>query len=190
MARYTKLWSEVEARLRAADSLLHATAPTLAADIVSSFEAWLAHHEYGLALDELLDAADEAAPAIHRRFWEELLVAAMRMGLSNEFFRIAGHVDALEPQAFPGQSDPPRVYCDFNGFIERDVYSLNSIETALDFARLRCMPAPQQRVVLYGEVQQRDGTPGWLLADAVLVEVERWGLVARANSRSFRREHR
>jgi hypothetical protein len=167
---------------------LHADAPALAADIESSFEAWLAHNELGLALDELLDAADEAAPAMRRGFWEELLVAAMRMGTSNEFFRIAERIEGLEPHAFLAHSDPPRIHCDFNGFIERNVYSLNAVATALDFARLRCMPVPQQRVVLYDEVQQRDGSPGWLLADAVLVEIDRWGLVARANPRSFRRE--
>jgi hypothetical protein len=190
MIAYAQLWRVIEVRLRAAFSLMHADAPALANGIASSFESWLSHNELELALDELLDAADDASSGLRRRFWEELLTAAMHMRLAPQFARLADRIEGLEPHIFSVDQDPPHVSCDFNGFIESDVYSLDSVTTALDFARLRRIPNPGQRVVLYDADDVIDGATIWLLVDAEIVEFPPWGLVAKADRGSYRQAKR
>ena len=85
---------------------------------------------------------------------------------------------------------PPRVYCDFNGFIETDVYSLNGVGTALDFARLRLVPFPSLSLILYEHDSEDNGALSWLLAEAVIVEHEPHGLVAKVDPKSYRWELR
>jgi hypothetical protein len=75
--------------------------------------------------------------------------------------------------------------CDFNGGIETGVYSLNSVGTALDFARLREVPSASQRLILYDEDSEDDGTPTWLLASALVVEHEPFGLAAKVDPDAF-----
>ena len=148
MTTYTELWREIEARLGAAFALLRADAPAVAARRDVGFRNWLDHNELELALDELLDGAQEDSPVLRRRFWEELATAAMRMTLQRQFLEIAGRIPNLEPHIFGTGQSPPYVYCDFNGLIETDIYSLNGIGTALDFARLRMIPSASQDLVL------------------------------------------
>jgi hypothetical protein len=189
MTTYHALWAEVEVRLSAAFRLLSADAPPVAVEVEAELAEALAHNELELALDALLEAVENTC-FVRRGFWEELAAAAMRMGLSRQFLRITDRIPQLEPHVFGTTSTPPFVSCDFNGAIEGDLYSLNGVGTALDFARLRLMPVTSQRLVLYDRDAGDDGSPTWLLADAVLVEHEPFGLVAKVSPGSFRSEPR
>ena len=92
----------------------------------------------------------------------------------------------MEPHTFGTEHSPPYVYCDFNGFIETDVYSLNGVGTALDFARPRIVPFASQGLILYAEDGDDAGRPTWLLANARVVEHEPFGLVAKVSPDSYR----
>jgi hypothetical protein len=192
VADYTELWREIETRLLAAVGLLRADNPNLATRIQPGWQGFLDHNELALALDELLYGVGESGDsrALRRRFWEELLTAAMLMRLSRQFALITDHIPDLEPHTFGVDRRPLHVSCDFNGFIERDVFSLNSVGTALDFARLRLLPAASLRVVLYDADADDGGMPTWLMANADIAEHERWGLIAKADPKSFRTEPR
>jgi hypothetical protein len=133
-----------------------------------------------------LTGADEAA-SLRRRFWEELLTAAMLMQLERQFLQIAEHVVGLEPHAFGVTGEPPRVWCDFNGMIEPTLCSINAVGTALDMARLRLPVALGQQLVLYS-ADEDEGAPAWLVVDAEIIEHPPWGLVARIDPASFRSE--
>ena len=185
MTTYTELWREIEGRLLAASALMRADAPALAARLDVEFRSWLEHNELELALDELLNGAEEVNAVLRRRFWEELATAAMRMALKRQLLRIAGRIPDLEPHIFGTEHSPAYVYCDFNGSIEADMSSLNSVETALDFARLHIVPFASQSLILYDENTEDDGTPKWLLASALVVEYEPFGLVAKVSPYSY-----
>jgi hypothetical protein len=114
----------------------------------------------------------------------------MLMGLKRQFLQIASRIPDLEPHVFGTEYQPMRVSCDFNGFIKPNVFSLNAVGTALDFARLSVLPVLGQRLVLYDTDAENDGTPTWLIADAQIIELESWGLVARTDPKSFRWEPR
>jgi hypothetical protein len=183
---YAGLWRQVEGRLNAAYGLLRADAPEVATSVEPTVRDWLEHNELGLALDTLLDVAGDARSMVRRRFWEELLVAALRMGLERQFLRIADRITDLEPPVFAPVDLHMCVYCDFNGAIESDRYSLDSVGTALDFARARRIPVSQQTLTLYDYDSADDGGPTWLMAEAVILEHEPLGLVAQVNPLSFR----
>jgi hypothetical protein len=93
----------------------------------------------------------------------------MLMGLKRQFLRIADRIP-LGPPEFGAIESLPHVYCDLNGLIEKDVYRLDGVGTALDFARLGFPPMLGQDVVLYDEDRGEDGAPSWLLANAKLSE--------------------
>ena len=188
MGNYTEVWREIEQRLRAALSLLHADAPVAAANVDGATIEWLDHNEFELALDELRIGAEDAG-LLRRRFWEELLTAAMLMRLEHQFLQIAEGIVGLEPHAFGATGEPPRVWCDFNGMIEPTLYSINAVGTALDMARLRLPVALGQQLVLYS-ADENEGAPAWLLVDAELLEYPPWGLVAKVLPESFRWERR
>jgi hypothetical protein len=183
---YTGLWHEVDRWLRATSDLMRADLPALHARLEGAFREWLDHNELELALDELLNAAESDDGALRRRFWEQLAVAAMRMRLEAQFLRIVDRIPNLEPHIFGTEQSPPYVYCDYNGMIETGVYSLNGVGTALDFARLRAVPSASQRLILYDADSEDDGSPTWLLANALVVEHEPFGLVAKVARDTFR----
>jgi len=187
---YTELWREIKARLLAASALMRADAPALHGRLTAEFRSWLEHNELELALDELLAGAEDGGVILRRRFWEELGTAAMRMTLEQQFLRIAERIADLEPHIFGTEHSPPYVCCDFNGLIETDVYSLNGVGTALDFARLRILPRASQRLILYDADIGSDGTPTWLLASALVAEHEPFGLVAQVSPNSYRSQPR
>jgi hypothetical protein len=186
VTRYSQLWVEVTERIRAACSLMRADDPEAAAQVSARLEEWLDHNELELALDELIAGADEAKVTLRRRFWEELLTAALRMQLRPQFSVLTQKIVDLEPYLFDSNEQPLFVYCDFNGALEANLYSLNSIGTALDFARLRRVPDEGLRVRLYDGDGQNDGVPTWLVADATVSEREPWVLVVQAEPDSFR----
>ena len=190
MTVYTKLWDEIYGRLRAAFFLMKADSPTTANEITAHFQEYLDQNEFELALDELLSGMNETSDTLRRRIWEESLTAAMLMGLELQFHHIVERINELEPYIFDLNSESPRVYCDFNGFIQPDIYSLDGVGTALDFARLRQLPKPGQHIILYDADANEDGTPSWLLADAQIVELESYGLVAKVTPKSYRWEPR
>lgn len=190
MAKYSELWRNIETRLTAASRLMRVDAPAAAEKVSSAFQDWLAHNELELALDQLLDGVPENGPSLRRRFWEEVLTAAMLMRLEYQFLEIADHIPDLEPHTFVGRPGPPRIWCDFNGLIEESIYSLDAVGTALDMARLCLVPEPGQHVILYDTDAEEDGAPTWLLADAQIVDHPPWGLVAKTHPASFRREGR
>jgi hypothetical protein len=187
---YTELWREVEQRLLAASALMRADAPALSAQVDFEFRDYLEHNELELALDELLWGAETGEAVLRRRFWEELATAAMRMSLKEQFLRIADRIPGLEPHIFGTKQETPYIYCDFNGRISADVYSLNGVGTALDFARLRIVPCASQTVILYDGDSDEDGAQTWLLANAVITACEPFGLVAKVGRDSFRWEPR
>jgi hypothetical protein len=87
-------------------------------------------------------------------------------------------------------SSPPRIYCDFNGGIEVNVYALTCVGTKRDLELLGLKLEPGMRVVLYDYDAFDSGMPAWIVADATVVELPRWGLVAGADADSFRWEPR
>jgi hypothetical protein len=189
MSRYEKLWGEVATRLRSALSILQVDDPVLACRVSQAINEWLEHNELELGLDELLAGADESTAIIRRRFWEELLAVTLGMQIKVYFSGIVERIVDLEPYLFDASEAVPRVYCDFNGQIELNIYSLNSIGTVLDFARLRCFPEPEQRVCLY-DYDEDNGVASWLLVNATIVEHVLYGLVAQADPLSYRWEKR
>lgn len=189
MSRYEKLWDEVATRLHSALFILQVDDPVLAHRVSQPINEWIEYNELELALDELLAGADESTVIIRRRFWEELLTVALRMQLKVHFLRLVKRIVFLEPYLFNASEGVRRVYCDFNGSIELNLYSLNSIGTALDFARLRCLPEPNQRVCLY-DYDEDDGVESWLLAYATIVEHIPYGLVAQVEPQSYHWEKR
>lgn len=84
----------------------------------------------------------------------------------------------------------PRIFCDFNGLIEQNHYSLDSVGTREDLANLGLQLLVGMSVLLYDYDAFESGEPAWLLADAEIVELPGWGLVARTDDRSFRWEPR
>ena len=114
----------------------------------------------------------------------------MRMSLKRQFLRIADRIPDLEPHIFGTKHVTPHVYCDFNGLIQAEMYSLNGVGTALDFARLRIVPFASQRLILYDADCGDDGSPTWLLASALVTEHEPFGLVAKVSRESFRSQPR
>ncbi len=168
---------------------MQADAPAVAAQIDSELRGWLEHNELELALDELLAGAYDSKAVLRSGFWNDLLTAAMLMGLKRQFLKIAARIP-LGPHPFGAHESLPHIYCDMNGFIEKDVYCLDGVGTALDFARLNFLPAPEQDVVLYEYDQEEDGAPSWLLANAHLTEHPPWGLVAKVDPSSYRWQRR
>lgn len=186
MTAYNKLWEEIDGRLRVAFSIVQIDDPMAANIIDAPFHEWLDHNELELALDELIVGADRATNILRRRYWEELLIAAILMKLERQFHHLISQIDGLEPYLFDVQEKPPHIYCDFNGMIETDLYSLDSVATALDFARLGYLPKPDELIILYDHDIDDDGTPSWMLADAQLIEYEPWGLAAKVTPQSYR----
>jgi hypothetical protein len=86
--------------------------------------------------------------------------------------------------------ETPRIFCDFNGAIDDDTYALSCVGTKDDLKRLGLELRPGMRVVLYDYDVLASGEPAWLVADAVIVEIETWGLVARLDPKGFRWEPR
>lgn len=83
----------------------------------------------------------------------------------------------------------PRIFCDFNGGIEDDLYSLEAAGTLVDLARLGLSLHVGLRLTLYDCDELDNGAPAWVLADAVVIERPTWGLVAKVES-PFRWEPR
>jgi hypothetical protein len=182
VSAYVHLWKQVDSRLNAAFGLLLPAVPERASAIGPRFHDYIEHNELELALDELLSSLDDPQASPPRRFLEESLVAAMLMRLRDQFTLVSSRIGHLGPHPFGVTAEPPHLWCDFNGFVEKDVYLLDSVGTALDAARLNLLLEPGLRVVLYDE----DDPQTWLLADAELCEFFGYGLVARVASSSYR----
>jgi hypothetical protein len=186
MTDYSELWRQIESRLRSATMLLAADNVALANKLGAEVGEWLNHNELELALDQLLAVLDDGHAAVRRRVWDELAVSALLMRLNRQFILIADRIPDLGPHVLGAEHEPPYVQCDFNGRISDELYSLNSVGTALDFARLRLVPYRSQDLILYDEDADEDGTPTWLTAAARLVEHQPFGLVACVPPGSFR----
>ena len=181
-----EIWQQIRGRLNAAAGFLHLAAPEAYAKLESAFRNRTDQDEYEPALDALISGAEEAGLPLRRRFWEELLVAAMLMRLEKQFSHITSRIVNLEPHIFGPSASPPHLYCDFNGYIESDVYCLDGVGTALDAARLCLMLKEGLRLILYDADLGDNREPEWLLADAELVEYPGYGLVAKAEPGSYR----
>jgi hypothetical protein len=81
---------------------------------------------------------------------------------------------------------PPRIYCDLNGGIADDVYSLDCAGTVRDLQSLGLRLEPGMPITIYDYDAFDSGAPAWIVADAVVVEVPTWGLVAKVDPNSFR----
>jgi hypothetical protein len=85
---------------------------------------------------------------------------------------------------------PPRVFCDFNNYVDRGIYSLNAIGSKADLERLGTAVVEGQPVVFYDYDGFENGEPAWLLADGVVALDSEIGLIARIDPESFRWEPR
>lgn len=84
----------------------------------------------------------------------------------------------------------PRIYCDFNKRYDRLTYGLNTVGTAADVARLGLRLTPALEVTLYDHDTLEDGSPAWLLAEGVVVELPGGALAAKVDDATFRWEPR
>jgi hypothetical protein len=85
---------------------------------------------------------------------------------------------------------PPRVYCDFNDRLDRVTYGLRVRGTREDLARLGLQLVPGMAVTLYDADALEDGSPAWLVADAVVVTLPSGEYAAEVDPESFRWEAR
>jgi hypothetical protein len=84
----------------------------------------------------------------------------------------------------------PRVFCDFNNYVDHGTYSLNTVGSRADLERLGETVVEGQPVVFYDYDGFENGEPAWLLADGVIALDDALGLVARIDPDSFRSEPR
>jgi hypothetical protein len=83
----------------------------------------------------------------------------------------------------------PRVQCDFNKMLDEDVFSLSTLGTKRDLERIGLALTVGLELELY-DLDEDETGECLLVADAEVVDIAPWGLVARVNPDSFRSEPR
>jgi hypothetical protein len=81
-----------------------------------------------------------------------------------------------------------RIWFDTNAGIDEDTYSLNCQGTLRDLTAHRIELREGMNLTLYMEDEDVDGRAALLLVDAVVERRETWGLIARVDPETWRRE--
>ena len=80
----------------------------------------------------------------------------------------------------------PLIYCDFYGGVQIDTHRLDCSATTRGVEQLGITLVAGMSVTLYDFDGFDAGEPAWIVADAEVVELPNWGLVAKMDSGSFR----
>lgn len=83
----------------------------------------------------------------------------------------------------------PRVHCDFNKMLDENVFSLSTLGAKRDLERLGVTLRAGLELQLY-DLDEDEAGECLLLAEAEVVHIAPWGLVALVKPDSFRSEPR
>ena len=83
-------------------------------------------------------------------------------------------------------SSLPRIFCDFNGLIAEDVYSLDSLGSRSDISAVSLALHEGLLITVYAADEDADGEPVWLVADATVVSLSSSQFGAHVNPGTWR----
>jgi hypothetical protein len=84
----------------------------------------------------------------------------------------------------------PRIFCDFNKRLDRITYGLNTVGTAKEAERLGLHLAPGIELTVSDYDGFEDGSPAWILAEGVVVQLPSGSLGIEVGPSTFRWEPR